>query len=59
MPASKMLICHWLSPTTVRVSTSTPFSFLSDDGDGSIAAATRRSLAPLNLEKKERQISSL
>ena len=35
-----MLIRHWLTPTTARVSTSVPFSFLQDDGgDGRIAAA--------------------
>ena len=37
-----MLIRHWLTPTTARVSTSVPFSFLPDDGgDGGIAAANK------------------
>ena len=41
MPASKMSLCCWLTPTTGRVSTSVSFNFLlNDGGDGSIATGT-------------------
>ena len=54
MPATKISIRHCLTPTTARVSTSVPFSFLSDDkGDDNIAVANEEVSGAIESQKKK------